>query len=130
MISFDGIVRISFHDMARGRQQLIEHPRIGRRAISAHLDWVWALGEGTGKESASSCQIPLLGDQDIDDLAILVDRPIQIDPAPGDLHICLIDTPPITRRMPTRPGRINQQQGEPLHPPVDRDMIDLDAPLG
>ena len=130
MISFDGIVRIVLHDVARGRQQLIEDPRVGRRAISAHLEWVWAVGEGTGKEWASGRQIPLLGYQDIDDLPLLVDRPIQIDPAPGDFDIRLINTPPITRRVPTGPRRINQQRSEPPHPPVDRDMIDRDTPFG
>ena len=99
MIGFDGIVRISLHDMARGRQQLIEHPRIGRRAIGTHLCGAWAVVEGTGKEAASGRQIPFFGYQDIDDLAILVDRPIQIDPAPSDLDVALIDEPPITRRV-------------------------------
>ena len=130
MISFDGIVRILLHDVARGRQQFIKDPRVGRRPISAHLDWVWAVGEGTGKGSASGRQIPLLGYQDIDDLAILIDRPIQINPAPGDFDIDLIDEPPITRRMPTGPRRINQQRSEPQHSPVDRDMIDRDTPFG
>ena len=74
MISFDGIVRVSLHDVARGRQQLIEYPRIGRRAIGAHLCGVWAMVEGTSKESARGRQIPVLRYQDIDDLAILVDR--------------------------------------------------------
>jgi hypothetical protein len=130
MISFNGIVRILLHNVARRGQQLIENPRVGRRPISAHLGWAWAVVQGTGKESASGRQIPLLGDQDIDDLAILVDRPIQIDPAPGDLDIRLIDEPPITRRVPAGSARVNQQQGNPLHPAIDSDMVDLDAPFG
>jgi hypothetical protein len=28
----------------------------------------------------------LLGGEDVDDLAELVDRPVQVRPAPGDLH--------------------------------------------
>ena len=130
MISFDGVTRISLHDVARRRQQLIKDTRVGRRPISAHLDRARAVVEGTDKEAASGRQIPFFGDQDIDDLAILVDRPIQIDPTPGDFDISLINTPPITRRVPTGSGRLNQQRSEPLHPPVDRDMINLDAPLG
>ena len=31
--------------------------------------------------------------------------------------------------MPGRPGRVDQQGGEPLHPPIDGDVVDLDAPL-
>jgi hypothetical protein len=54
----------------------------------------------------------------------------KIDPAPGDLDIGLIDEPPITWRVPAGLGRINQQRCEPLHPPVDSDMIDVDTTLG
>ena len=31
--------------------------------------------------------------------------------------------------MPAEPGGIGQQRGEPLHPPVDRDVVDLDTAL-
>jgi hypothetical protein len=31
--------------------------------------------------------------------------------------------------MPARPGRVDQQRGEPLHPSIDGDMINLDATL-
>jgi hypothetical protein len=114
MIIFNRIVRISLHDVTRRRQQLIEYPRIGRRSISVDLGRAWTVLEGVGKELASGRQIPFLGDQHVDDLPILVDRPIQIEPATGDFDISLIDIPPITRRVPTGPGRINQQRSEPL----------------
>jgi hypothetical protein len=87
MIGFDEVVRILLHNVTRGRRQLIEYPRVGRRPISAHLGWAWAVFESTGEEPASGRQIPLLGHQDINDLAILVDRPVQIDPTPSDLDI-------------------------------------------
>ena len=109
MIGFDGVVRVLLHDMARRGQQLVEHPRIRGSSVGAHLGWAWAVLEGTGEELASGRQIPILRDEDVDDLAVLVDRPVQIGPAPGDLDIRLIDEPPITRRVPTGPGRINQQ---------------------
>jgi hypothetical protein len=82
--SFDGVVRISLHDMARRRHQLIEYPWVWR-PISGHLDWAWAVLKSAGEESASGREIPILRDEDVNDLAILVDRPVQIDPAPGDL---------------------------------------------
>ena len=108
MIGFDGVVRVLLHDMASRGQQLIEHPRIRGSSVGAHLCWAWAMLEGVGEELASGRKIPILRDEDVDDLAILVDRPIQIDSAPGDLDIRLIDEPPITRRVPAGPGRINQ----------------------
>ncbi|WP_416210302.1 hypothetical protein, partial [Frankia sp. Cr1] len=42
---------------------------------------------------------------------------------PPDIHprmsVVVPDTPP------TAPGRLDQQRGEPLHPPVDRDVVDF-----
>ena len=32
--------------------------------------------------------------------------------------------------MPERTGGVGEQRGEPLHPPVDRDVVDVDAPFG
>ena len=36
----------------------------------------------------------------------------------------------LTDRMPTRARRLHQQRGEALHPPKQRDVIDLDPALG
>jgi hypothetical protein len=48
---------------------------------------------------------PLLGHENIHDLAVLVDRPVQIDPAAtGNLDVGLIGKPTITCSMPARPG--------------------------
>jgi hypothetical protein len=86
--------------------------------------------EGTGKEAASGRQVSFVGCQDIDDLAILVDRSIQTPPPPGDFHVRTIPIPTISWGMPTRPGHIDQQRSKPLHPPIDRDLIYSDAPFG
>jgi len=32
--------------------------------------------------------------------------------------------------VPAWPRGLGQQRGEPLYPPVDRDVVDLDAALG
>jgi hypothetical protein len=37
MIGLDRVIRVLPQDMAHGRQQLIEHPRISRCPIGAHL---------------------------------------------------------------------------------------------
>jgi hypothetical protein len=56
------------------------------------------------------------GDEHVDDLAELVDRPVHIAPPPGDLHIGLVDLPAISNTMPARPSSLGQQRCEPLHP--------------
>jgi hypothetical protein len=78
--------------------------------------------ERLGEEPASSREIPFLRDEDVDDLAELVDRPVQIDPPPGHFDVRLIDKPPITGGVPARSCRVDQQRGEPLHPAVDGDV--------
>ena len=37
MIGLDRIISVLLHNMARGRQQLIEHPRVGRCPVGAQL---------------------------------------------------------------------------------------------
>jgi hypothetical protein len=46
--------------------------------------------ECADEESAGSREIPLLGDQNIDHLPELVDRPVQISPPPSNLDVGLI----------------------------------------
>jgi hypothetical protein len=70
------------------------------------------------------------GDEDVDDLPELIDRPIDIAPLAGDLHIGLVDVPAVPNGVPARPGGVGQQRGEPLHPPIHADVVDLDAALG
>ena len=61
---------------------------------------------------------------------MLVDRPVDVAPDPGDLDVGLVDEPAVTGTVPARPGRVDQQRGEALHPPVDGHVVDLDATLG
>jgi hypothetical protein len=62
-----------------------------------------------------------LGDQHVSELAEMVDRTVQTDLPPGDLGIGSLDEPAVARRVPTGSCRIDQQRGEPPHPPVDGD---------
>ena len=69
-------------------------------------------------------------DVDVDDLAVLVDGPVDVAPAAGDLDVGLVDEPAVADRVAARPGRVGQERREALHPPVDGDVVDLDATLG
>jgi hypothetical protein len=53
--------------------------------------------------------------------------PVHIAPDAVDFDVGLIDEPPVTRRVPSKAGRFSEQRREPLHPPVDGDVVDLDA---
>jgi hypothetical protein len=53
--------------------------------------------ERVGEELADSREIPFLGHKHVDDLAELVDRPVQIDPAARDFDV-------VSRRTTGRQG--------------------------
>jgi hypothetical protein len=87
VISFDRVVRVLLGDVAGRGQQLSEHSRIRRSPVGAHLGRWCTVLERLGEESASGREIPFLRDEDVDDLAELVDRSVQIDPSPGDFEV-------------------------------------------
>ena len=83
-----------------------------------------------GEEPPGSRQVTPTQQQNVNDLAVLIDGPIEIGPGASDLHICLVGEPAVTEGMAARPRRLDELRGEPPHPPVDGDVIDGDAALG
>jgi hypothetical protein len=55
---------------------------------------------------------------------------VDIAPDAVDLHACFVDEPPLTGGVPDEAGRIGKQRREPLHPPVDGEVVDVDPALG
>jgi hypothetical protein len=129
VICFDRVVRILIHDVTGARQQLIEHAWVDEGAVGGHFGRCGALVKRTGEEPAGGFQIPLLADQDVDNLAELVDRPIQVDPSSRDFDVCFVDEPPISGGVPAGSCRVDEQRGEPLHPPVHAHVVNINAPL-
>jgi hypothetical protein len=76
------------------------------------------MAQGLGEEPAGGRLVALRRDQDVDDLPELVQRPIQVDRLPGDLGLGFVDEPSVARHMPAGPGGVEEQRGEPLHPPM------------
>jgi hypothetical protein len=75
-------------------------------------------------------RVPPRGDEHVNDLAELIDRSVPVPPLPGDLHIGLIHEPAISYSVPAGSGGLGQQRREPVHPPVDGDVVNLDTALG
>jgi hypothetical protein len=59
------------------------------------------------KNRRVAARSPFLGEQDVDDLAELVDCPVQTDPPPGDFDVRFVDEPPITAGVPVRSCRVD-----------------------
>lgn len=85
--------------------------------------------QGLADEPAGRGQVPSWRGHDVDDLAELVHYPVQIGPPSGDPHVGFIDEPPLARTVPARPRGVDEARCEPLHPPADRHLIDLDTAL-
>ena len=130
MICFDPVVRVLLGHMRSGRDQVAENPQVCAALSVGHLHGRVLVAESAFEEPAGRRGVPLFGQQHVDDLPELVDRPIQVPPPASDLHIGLIHEPPIPDRVPTRPGGLGEQRREPRHPPVDRDVVDVHAALG
>jgi hypothetical protein len=61
---------------------------------------------------------------------VLVDRTVQVGPTAGDLDVGLVDEPAIPGGVPRRSREVDELRRERLHPPVDRQVVHLDAALG
>jgi hypothetical protein len=74
--------------------------------------------------------VPPLAQEYVDDLPVLVDRPVQVPPPAGDLDVGLVDEPAVPRWHAGAGGRRRRTAGEPLHPPIHRHVVHGDAAFG
>jgi hypothetical protein len=113
------------------RQQLLQDHRVGRRLIGHDLARRSpGRADGLLEEAAGGPRVPPYRHKDVDDLSELVDRAVDVAPPTGDLHIGLIHLPAVTNSVPARPGGLGEQRREPQYPPVDGDVVNLDAAFG
>src|SRR5829696_4911290 len=131
VICFETVIAISVGAMPSRWQQLFQRGRVHRRKVGDDLHRHHPRSaHGVLEEPAGSPPVTLGGDEHVDDLAELIDRSVHIPPPAGDLHIGLVGPPAVANGVPAWAGGLGQQGREPLHPPVDGDVVDLDTPLG
>jgi hypothetical protein len=75
-------------------QEFVEHPRVDRRPVGGDLDRRGANVQRGAEQRPRRTGVAALGHQDIDDLAVLIDGPIEVGPAAGDLDMGFLDEPP------------------------------------
>ena len=95
VISFHGVVGVAVQDVPRTRSQLLEHARVDRRPVGRDLDRRRTEAHRGREERPCGRAIATLRQQHVDDLAMLIDRAIQVGPPPCDLDVGLIDEPAI-----------------------------------
>jgi hypothetical protein len=95
---------------------------------------VTSIGVGPNFSAPEECRrrraVATLGREDVDDLAVLIDRPVQVGPPSGDLDVGLIDEPPVTASMAGGSCCVDELRRERLHPPLDRHVVHDEAALG
>jgi hypothetical protein len=102
VIGFNWVVGVLLHHVPRLGHDLVEHPRVRRGPVGGHLGGPPGCVQRPGKEPSGRRQIPLRRGENIDDLPVLVDRPVQVHPLPSDLEIGLVHEPAIPRDVPAR----------------------------
>jgi hypothetical protein len=75
VISFHGVVGVLLQDVPAARNQVIEHARVDRCPVGGDLRRRWSAGQRPGEERSSGRAIAAFGQQNVDDLAVLIDRP-------------------------------------------------------
>lgn len=108
VVSLDRVVRVWLDDVERRRNLLIEDPRICGCSVGRHLDRTYPDRQRPGEGGPGCRQVAAGREHDVDDLTVVVDRPVQLRPPAGDLDVGLVDEPAVTRQPPARPGGFDE----------------------
>lgn len=109
----------------RFRDQLVDDSKPGSGQLGCDLTRTPMGYQRALKEPCGRRDVALLRDIDVDDLAVLIHVPVDVTPDAGNLDVSLVREPSIVDTATTRPGRVDQKRREPLHPSVNRDVINL-----
>ena len=108
-------------------EKLVDDAQQRCSQISCDLSWPVTARQHRLEEPCSGTDVAAFRDVHIDDLAVLVDRPVHVPPHTSHPDVGFVDEPSITDTVPARPSSVDDQRGEALHPPVDRHVINVDA---
>jgi len=84
---------------------------------------------GSGHRSATLPRL-LVGQHRVDDLAVLVNRPVRVPPPARHRDICFVDESAVTAATAAAAGGVDEDRGERLDRAVDADVVDHDTALG
>jgi hypothetical protein len=127
VITLNPVVRILDRVVQRPRQQLLDHVRQRRGPVGDDLFRFAMHGDRDHGERARRGDITPGRDEHVDDLAVSVDSSVHVASHAGNFDIGLVDEPAPPDGMAKGSRRVDQQRCEPLHPAVQREVVDLDA---
>src|ERR1035437_7781981 len=129
VVSLDPVVGILGGVVQCGRQEGRDLADQAVGPVTGDLSRLTVRADPIGEVCCRSPQITLPGHEHVDDLPVLVNGPIDVPPGPGDLHVSLIDKPVTTHDVAARPSRVDEQGREPLNPPEQGQVVNLDTAL-
>jgi len=131
VVGLDAVVAVLLAMVPRRREQFAEQLRVHRCPVGDHLSrWRTGGGDRLFEERLCCGDVPLRRHVDVDDLLVLVHRPMDVAPNAADLDVCLIDIPAAADWAAAQPRSLSQQRGEAVHPPVDAHVVHLDTAFG
>jgi len=107
MISFDSIVGVLRGVVECSRQEIRDHADQGVGPVGG-LGWQTMGGDCRTEELRGSLEVSPFGHENVDDLPVLVNGPIDVSPGPGDIQIGLVDKPVSTNPVATWLGRVDE----------------------
>ena len=85
MIGLHGVVRVRLDNVARARRELVDNAWVDRCAVGGDLRRCRPVRRGLGEERPPRGAVTVLRQQNVDNLAMLVDRALQVGPVPATL---------------------------------------------
>ncbi len=131
VIALESVIQVPRAAMLDVRQDLPPCRRIACRCVGGHPH-----GRATGpvhgplEEGLGCCRIAVLGEERVNDLAVLIDRPINVGSANLEAHMCFISPPLSTNWSSVCTSRCRSLQQEALDPPIDGAALEDEAALG
>ena len=109
MVAFDAVVRVLRGVVkGRGHQPFDSGPKCWG-PIGHDLDRLTMRAERSTEEPSCRSEIASRRNEHVDDLAVLINGPVDVPPPARHLHVGLIHEPTVTDSMAIRSGRIREQ---------------------
>ena len=99
VVGFDPVVRVLRGVVERGRQQLLHDREERPSPVGHYLNRLPMAPKARRRRTAARPWCPIGLRLDVDDLPVLVDRPVDVTSMASDLHVGLIDEPAIADRV-------------------------------
>ena len=110
MVCLDRAVRVLLHGVqGQGSSSSRTRGQAGARSVVTSAGTVPA--QRPGEEAPGGRQVTRRRQQDVDDLAMLVYRPVEIGPRADDLQAGLVGEPPVTGSVAAGAGSFDEFAG-------------------